>query len=412
VNPYGAIVLAALLFEFALGVVADALNLRALDPVVPEEFRDVYDAERYRRVQDYTRARSRFGLVASGVQLALLLAFWFAGGFGDLDRSVGALGLGPIATGLLYLGALGLGRVIVGLPFRWWSTFVVEERFGFNRTAPKIFWMDLLKGTLLAVLLGGPLLAAVLWLFERTGSQAWLWCWLASAVYVLAVEFIAPTWIMPLFNRFEPLGHGPLRDAVLAYARSVSFPLAGVFVMDGSRRTSKANALFTGFGRNKRIALFDTLLDKLAAEEVVAVLAHEIGHYKRRHVVQGTVIALLHLGVVLFVVSVLMARPGLFEAFGIQARPVHAGLVFSALLLSPVEILLAVVLHALSRRNELQADAFAVATTGSGERLAHALKRLSADALSNLTPHPLYVVLHYSHPPVRERVRALQSAQA
>ena len=229
---------------------------------------------------------------------------------------------------------------------------------------------------------------------------------------MLGVEFIAPTWIMPLFNTFRPLGHGPLHDSVLAYARSVSFPLEGVFVMDGSRRTSKANALFTGFGRHKRIALFDTLLDKLGAEEVVAVLAHEIGHYKRHHVVQGTVIALLHVGVVLFLVSELIARSGLFEAFGMQAQPVYAGLVFSALLLSPAEMVLAVVLHALSRRNELQADAFAVATTGSGERLARALKRLSADALSNLTPHPLYVLLHYSHPPVCERLRALQSAHA
>jgi len=412
VNAYGAIVLAALLFEFAVGVVADALNLRALDPEVPAEFRDVYDADRYRRVQAYTRARARFGLVASGVQLALLLAFWFAGGFARLDRSLRTLGLGPIATGLLYLGVLGVGRLIVGVPFRWWSTFVVEERFGFNRTAPKIFWMDLLKGAVLAVLLGGPLLAAILWLFERTGTQAWLWCWLASAVYVLGVEFIAPTWIMPLFNSFEPLGDGALRDAVLAYARAVAFPLEGVFVMDGSRRTSKANALFTGFGRHKRIALFDTLLDRLAQEEVVAVLAHEIGHYKRHHVVQGTIIALLHLGVALFVVSALLARPGLFAAFGMQGRPVYAGLVFAALLLSPAEMVLAVLLHALSRRNEFQADAFAVATTGSGERLAHALKRLSADALSNLTPHPLYVVLHYSHPPMRERVRALRSARA
>src|SRR5439155_4981372 len=249
-----------------------------------------------------------------------------------------------------------------------------------------IFWMDLLKGAVLAVLLGGPRLAAILWLFERTGSQAWLWCWLSSAVYVLGVEFIAPTWIMPLFNSFEPLGDGALRDAVLAYARAVAFPLEGVFVMDGSRRTSKANALFTGFGRHKRIALFDTLLDRLAQEEVVAVLAHEIGHYKRHHVVQGTIIALLHLGVALFVVSALLARPGLFAAFGMQGRPVYAGLVFAALLLSPAEMVLAVLLHALSRRNEFQADAFAVATTGSGERLAHALKRPSALALSNLTP--------------------------
>ena len=411
-NAYGAIVLAALLLDFALGAGADVLNLRALARELPAEFRDVYDAERYRRAQEYTRVRARFGLVTSALGLALLLAFWFAGGFAWLDRSLRPLGLGPIGTGLLYLGALGLAWFVVGVPFRWWSTFVIERRFGFNQTAPKTFWTDLLKGMLLAALLGGPLVAAVLWLFERTGRQAWLWCWLASAAYVLAVEFVAPTWIMPLFNTFRPLGHGPLRDALLAYARSVAFPLEGVFVMDGSRRTTKANALFTGFGRHKRIALFDTLLHKLEADEVVAVLAHEIGHYKRRHVVQATVITVLHLGVLLFLVSVLVGRPGLFAAFGLQARPVYAGLVFSALLLAPAELALTVILHGLSRRNELQADAFAAATTGSGEQLARALKRLSADTLSNLTPHPLYVLLHYSHPPVRERLRALRSAHA
>ena len=303
-------------------------------------------------------------------------------------------------------------RLLAGVPLRWWSTFVIEERFGFNRTAPKTFWTDLVKGILLAVVLGGPLVAAVLWLFAITGSRAWLWCWLACAAYMLAVEFVAPAWIMPLFNRFKPLGDGALRQAVLTYARSVSFPLEDVFVMDGSRRSTKGNALFTGFGRHKRIALFDTLVDKLDTDEVVAVLAHEIGHYKRRHVIQGTVVGVLHLGALLFAMSLLLDRAGLFAAFGMATRPVYAGLVFSALVLMPAGLPLAILLHAVSRRHERQADAFAATTTGSGDRLARALKQLSADALANLTPHPLYVLLHYSHPPMRERLRALRSAHA
>ena len=411
-NVYGTIILAALVVEFALGRVADVLNLRALDPEVPAEFRDVYDAARYRRMQEYTRARARFGLLSSTIDLVLLLAFWFAGGFAWLDRVLEPLGLGPVGTGLLYLGALGLMRLLAGVPLRWWSTFVIEERFGFNRTAPKTFWTDLVKGILLAVVLGGPLVAAVLWLFAITGSRAWLWCWLACAAYMLAVEFVAPAWIMPLFNRFKPLGDGPLRQAVLTYARSVSFPLEDVFVMDGSRRSTKGNALFTGFGRHKRIALFDTLVDKLDTDEVVAVLAHEIGHYKRRHVIQGTVVGVLHLGALLFAISLLLDRAGLFAAFGMATRPVYAGLVFSALVLMPAGLPLAILLHAVSRRHERQADAFAATTTGSGDRLARALKQLSADALANLTPHPLYVLLHYSHPPVRERLHALRSAHA
>ena len=274
------------------------------------------------------------------------------------------------------------------------------------------FWADLGKGALLATLLGGPLLAAVLWLFLRAGSAAWLWCWAVSTVFVVGVQFVAPTWIMPLFNRFTPLADGPLRDALLGYARTVAFPLEDVFVIDGSRRSTKGNAFFTGFGRHKRVALFDTLVERLAPAELLAVVAHEIGHYKRHHVVTGMALAVLHMGAVFFLLSFVLASPGLFAAFSLDGPSVHAGLVLFGLLLTPVEVVLSVVLHALSRRHEHEADAFAAATTG-GEPLATGLMRLSADSLANLSPHPLVVALHHSHPPVLERVRTLRArAQA
>ncbi|HZP42749.1 MAG TPA: M48 family metallopeptidase [Candidatus Binatia bacterium] len=407
-NVYGAIVLAALLGKFALDATADVLNLRALRPEAPPEFRDVYDPARYRRAQEYTRARARFGFVPATVGLAALLAFWFAGGFGALDRVVRALGWGPIPSGLAYLGALGLGAALLRLPFRWWSTFVIEARFGFNTTTPRTFWADVAKGAALSAVLGGGLLAVVLWVFERAGRSAWLWASLATAGFVVVVQYVTPTWIMPLFNRFTPLGPGALRDEILGYARRVAFPLEGVFVIDGSRRSTKANAFFTGFGRRKRIALFDTLVRSLSTPELVAVVAHEVGHYKRRHVLVGMVLSILQTGAMLFLLSLVLDRPGLFAAFGVERPSVYAGLVLFALLVEPLGLVLSTALHALSRRHEFEADAFAVDTTGSGERLATALTRLSADSLSNLTPHPLYVFLHYSHPPLRDRLAALR----
>ena len=406
-NVWGAVVLAGLSLQLGLGLAAGALNVRALDPDVPPEFRGVYDPDRYRRAQEYTRARVRFGMIVEVASLAVVIAFWFAHGFGWLDESVRALGLGPVPTGLAFIAALALGRTVFALPFRWWSTFVIEERFGFNRTTLRTFLGDLAKGLVLSALLGAPLVAAVLWLFGAAGSLAWLWCWLAAAVFVVTVQFVAPTWIMPLFNRFTPLPEGALREAILGYARSVRFPLEGVFVIDGSRRSTKANALFTGFGKRKRIALFDTLLQTLDQREIVAVVAHEIGHYKRRHVLKGMAIAIAQMGAVFFILSVLLRNESLFHAFFVQQPSLHAGLVLFALLFTPIDLVLSVVLHALSRRHEREADAFAVTTTGSGDALASGLKRLSADSLANLTPHPLEVLLHYSHPPVRERVHAL-----
>jgi STE24 endopeptidase len=405
-NAWTLVILAVLLGEYGLDVAANVLNLRALDPEVPAAFRDVYDAERYRQAQRYAQARTRFGLLTSTIDLTLLLVFWFAGGFHRLDAALLGLGLGPIPTGLAFIGSLALGRGLLAIPLRWWSTFVIEERFGFNRTTPRTFCVDLVKGFVLAAFLGGALLAAILWLLATAGPRAWPWCWLASAAFLVVVQLVAPTWIMPLFNRWSPLAPGELRDAIVAYARSVAFPLADVFLIDGSRRSTKANAFFTGFWRQKRIALFDTLVETLQTDELVAVLAHEIGHYKRGHVWKGMLAAIAQMGIVFALLAALLRQPGLFAALGV-APSAHAGLVGFALVFSPLALGLSLLSHAWSRRHEREADAFAVRTTGRGDRLASALKRLSADSLSTLTPHPLYVVLHYSHPPVLERIRTL-----
>jgi STE24 endopeptidase len=408
-NAYAIIILTTLLLDYGLNLLADVLNLRALRSELPTAFQGVYDAEAYRKSQAYMRAQTQFGWVTSTCMLAVTLGFWFMGGFNALDQLVRSWEYGPIWSGLAYIGILLLGRACVSLPFRVYATFGLEERFGFNRTTPTTFVADILKGLGLTVALGGPLLAGVLAFFQYAGTYAWLYCWLASAVFMLGVQFIAPTWLLPLFNTFTPLEPGTLKDALLACARSVHFPLEDVFVMDGSRRSNRSNAFFTGFGKHKRVALFDTLLAQLTPTELVAVLAHEIGHYKKKHIVQGMCLSITHLGVMFFLLSVFLHHQALFQAFYVEQPSVYAGLILFGLLYAPVELFLSIGMHIFSRKHEYEADRFAVETIQSPEAMAQALQKLSLHNLSNLTPHRFYVFLNYSHPPVLERIRTIYS---
>jgi len=405
------IILSAVLLEYILGVAANLLNLKALRLSPPAGLEDIYREEEYQKAQEYTRTRTRGELAAGTFTLVVLLVFWFGGGFNLLDQVVRSWGLPPVPSGLLYIGILAAAYSLLTLPFSIYSTFITEERFGFNRTTPGTFISDMLKGLGLAVLLGGPLLAGVLAIFEYGGAYAWLYCWVGVTVITLFLQYVSPTWIMPLFNKFTPLEEGELREAIFAYARSVDFPLQNVFVMDGSRRSSKSNAFFTGFGRNKRIALFDTLIAKHTTGELVAVLAHEIGHYKKKHILQGTVLSILHTGVLLFLLSVFITSPGLHETFFMQAQSVYTGILFFGLLYTPIEMVLSTVVQALSRKNEYEADRFAAETTGGPQQLVTALKKLASANLSNLTPHPVYVFLYYSHPPIKQRIEAVSQTE-
>jgi len=406
-NVFALIILVALFLDYSLGMAANILNLKALVLEVPGDLDGVYKPEDYRRSQEYTRVATRFGFVTGTFTLVVTLSFWFAGGFAFLDGLVRGWGLPTLINGLLYIGILLAGYGLLTIPFSIYHTFVLEQRFGFNRTTAKTFLLDRLKGLGLALVLGVPLMAAALALLEYAGSYAWLYVWATVTVVSFIVQFVAPVWIMPLFNKFTPMPAGELRDAILDYARSVDFPVKNVFVVDSSRRSSRSNAFFTGFGRNKRIALFDTLIQQHTVPEIVAVLAHEIGHYKKKHVLQGTVMGVVQTGIVLFLLSVFLRSTGLYAAFAISQPSVYTGLVFFGLLYTPLHLVLSVVLQAISRRNESAADRFAAATVKERSSLADALKKLSANNLSNLTPHPFYVFLSYSHPPLLQRVRAI-----
>ncbi len=411
-NMVGIFILIALIFEFALHRLSEVLNLRSASTELPDVFKDLFDPQHYARAQDYLRVRTRFVWISSGVFLAATLAFWLSGGFGFLDDGVRSLDRGPILSGLIYVGALWIGRSILAVPFQAYTVFVIEERFGFNRTNLKTFLTDGVKALFVSVLLGAPLLAGVLALFEHAGPRAWLYGWALAVFFMAGIQFVTPRFILPLFNKFTSLEEGELRAAIFHYARSIRFPLENVFVMDGFRRSTKSNAFFTGFGKHRRIVLFDTLIRAHTIPELVAILAHETGHYRKNHVLKNLAFGAVHSGALLFVFSYALRSPVLFEAFFVQQPSVYAGLALFFLLLRPVELLLGLLLNIVSRSHEREADRFAVETTNDRNALVSALKKLSADNLSNLSPHPLYVALSYSHPPIQQRIRAIEDIPA
>lgn len=407
-NQYLLLILAILISGYILDLLLAFLTLRSLDPNLPEEFNGMYAADEYVRSQEYTRATNRFALIHDTVMLPVTIGFILFGGFNFVDQWARGFGLSSIPTGLLFTGFLMLISAFIHLPFSLYSTFVIEDRFGLNRITLKIFLADKAKAALLTILIGGPLLAMVLWFFEWGGQMAWLYCWLLVVAFTVVMQFLAPVVLLPLFNRFTPLADGPLKDAIGSYAKRQEFSLQGIYTMDGSKRSNRLNAFFTGFGRFRRIVFFDTLMEKMSNDELLAILAHEMGHFKKRHVLKMMTATVLQTGLMLYILSLFIRNPGLFEAFGMEHLSVYASLVFFAFLYSPVSILLSIIGNIFSRKYEYQADNYAVETTGLGDELIAGLKKLCLVNLSNLTPHPLQVFLQYSHPPVLKRIKAIK----
>ena len=407
-NTIAIIILAAIIFDVVINIVADVLNLKMLQAQVPETFQGVYNADQYRKSQDYLRVNTRFGWITAVVNLVAVLLFWFLGGFPAIDNWVRSFGNGPVLTGLIYMGTLSSIYGLLSQPFSIYATFVIEERFGFNKTTWRTYLLDLLKGLVLAILIGTPLLAGILAFFEYAGSHAWIYCWAVVILYMLVIQYVAPTWIMPLFNKFKPIEEGELKSAIMSYAESIQFPLKNVYVMDGSKRSGKSNAFFTGFGKNKRIVLFDTLIQQHTVQELVAVLAHEMGHYKKKHILQGMLLGILQTGIMFFLLSLIISYQGLFEAFYMKHVSVYAGLIFFGMLFAPIDFFVGILMQVRSRANEYQADRFSAETTKDPQAMIHALKKLSVHNLSNLLPHPFYVFLNYSHPPVLQRIETIE----
>jgi STE24 endopeptidase len=409
------IIVVALFLLWKLEFAATLLNLRAYPEKVPDELAEVTSAENLERGREYLGVNARFGTAQSVVSLMVLLSFWFAGGFGWLDSLSRTLVSGEVAAGLIFLSAIFIGQSLISLPFSIYDTFVIENRFGFNRSTPATFIMDRIKGLVLAALIGLPLAAAVLWIFGNVG-HAWLWAWALVTVFQLLLTWLAPSLIMPLFNKFTPMPDGELKQEIEALGMRCDFPLDGVFIMDGSKRSTKANAFFTGLGKRKKIALFDTLVEKSSIPELIGVLAHEIGHFRRGHIKQRLAAGIVQTAAVFFLLGLATDPDGrfarlLFDAFGVENISPHVGLVLFFILLEPASRALGVLFNAWSRRHEFEADAYAAEMTGDATPLASALKKMTSDHLAHPSPAPLRVWLDYSHPPLVERLRALAAVR-
>lgn len=403
-----AFVLIAVIGYYFLDLAAKLLNLASLRTTVPEEFADFYDEQRYRRSQEYTRTNTFFEIACSSVTLVTFLVFWRLDGFNALDLWLRSFHLPAIATGIAYFAALCIARELLLLPFELYDTFVIEQRFGFNRSTLRTFVADRIKQWLLFGILMSAFIALVLFLFKHLGGWAWLVAWGATALASVFLMYIAPSIVLPLFYRLKPVPSGELRERVTEFCNRHRFPIRDLLVIDGSRRSSKANAFFIGFGRNKRIALYDTLINNHTIGELLAVLAHEVGHFKHRHVIKQFLFGQLNLFILFFAASFFLSYTGLFTAFGVSSPSYYVGLTLFLLLARPVGILFGVIGNFWSRRHEFEADQFAAEALHDASSLILALKKLSKDNLSNLSPHPLLVALHFTHPPVLARIDALR----
>lgn len=400
------IIVAILVADYILERILDRLNSKRWTDELPGELEGIYDPERYKKAQRYNRDRQKLSFVTGTLGFVIMLILLFTEGFAWLDELAGNVTTHYILLPLVYFGILGFAADLLSIPFSLYGTFVIEEKYGFNKTTPRIFILDKLKGWLLTIIIGGGLLALIIYIYETTGSWFWLIAWGAIAIFTIFMTMFYSNLIVPLFNKQRPLEEGELRDKIEGFAEEVGFPLKNIYVIDGSKRSTKANAYFTGLGAKKRIVLYDTLMEKHTNDEIVAILAHEIGHYKKKHTTWGTVLSLAQTGLMLFILSVFIDSPALSQALGVGEPSFHIGLVAFGLLYSPISLALGLVMNYISRSNEYAADRFA-GKNFRPQPLQEALKKLSVDHLSNLRPHPAYVFFYYSHPPLLKRLKAL-----
>ncbi|WP_028282712.1 M48 family metallopeptidase [Olleya marilimosa] len=401
------ILIAILIISFIIDKILDALNAKHFNDTLPTEVKDVYDDAEYKKSQRYKATNYKFGLLTSTFSLVLTLGFFFFDGFAYVDQIARQLTTHSILITLIFFGIIMLGSDVITTPFSYYKTFVIEEQFGFNKTTRKTFILDKIKGWFMTIFVGGLILGALTWFYQTTGSTFWIYAWLLITVFTVFVNLFYSRLIVPIFNKQSPLEDGSLRTAISDYANTVGFNLDKIYIIDGSKRSTKANAYFSGFGSEKRVTLYDTLVNDLNEEEIVAVLAHEVGHYKKKHIIFNLVTSVLLTGFTLYVLSLLIGNPMLSEALGVATPSFHIGLIAFGILYSPLSEITGLLMNWFSRKFEYQADDYAK-TTYKADPLITSLKKLSKNSLSNLTPHPAYVFMHYSHPTLLERIKNLR----
>ena len=402
------IIIAILIISFIADKILDTLNEQHFDDEIPNKLKDVYDANEYKKSQSYKKTNAKFSNITSFVTTGITLVFFLLDGFKYLDRFARTFTENPILVALIFFGVIILGSEIVSTPISYYSTFVIEEKFCFNKSTKKIFWLDKIKGLVISLLLGIGILSLFVWFYQLTGKNFWIYAWVSLAVFSLFMNMFYAKLIVPLFNKQSPLEDGELKSAIEKYAKNVGFTINNIFVIDGSKRSTKANAYFSGFGSQKRITLYDTLINDLEVEEIVAVLAHEVGHYKRKHTIFNLISSILITGLTLYILSLFVNSNALSEALGVSIPSFHIGLVAFGVLYSPISEVTGLFMNYISRKFEYQADNFAKETF-EARALVNSLKKLSKNSLTNLTPHPAFVFMNYSHPTLLQRINNLES---
>lgn len=401
------IIVVFLCLDFVLERVLESLNSKHMSPVLPDSLKGIYDEKEYSRFQSYKRENGRLDSWSSGGGFVVMIVFLVAGGFGWYNSWVVSLTDSVVWQTILFVVGLSVVSSVLDIPFDYYATFRIEEKYGFNKTTRRVYWLDTVKELVLSLVLGGVLLALVVWFYTWAGTYFWLYAWGAVTLFSVFMAMFYSQLIVPLFNKQTPLQEGSLRNKIQAFAGKVGFKLDNIYVIDGSKRSTKANAYFTGLGPKKRVVLYDTLIDELTEEEIVAVLAHEVGHYKKRHTLRSMVVSVIQMGVLFWLFSLCVNNAALSEALGGDRAYFQLGLIAFAILYSPVNLILGVGMNVWSRSNEYEADAFA-ARYYEGDYLVSGLKKISVKSLSNLTPHPLYEYIYYSHPSLLKRIDAIK----
>ncbi len=401
------LLIAIIIIVFLIDSLLDILNSRHYNDQIPEELIDVYPEEEYQKSIAYKKANFKFKLVSSTISLCIMLLFFFLDGFAIVDNISRSISDNSIIIGLVFFGIIMIGSDILSTPATYYKIFVIEEKFGFNKTTIKTFFIDKIKSIIMMIIVGGGLLALIIWFYQITGNSFWVYAWTLVSIFTLAMNMFYAKLIVPIFNKQTPLEPGELRNTIEAYSKKVGFQLKDIFVIDGSKRSTKANAYFSGLGSEKRITLYDTLINDLDNEEIVAVLAHEVGHYKKRHVIVNLFLSIALTGLTLWFLSLFIANPLLSEALGVATPSFHIGLIAFGILYSPISEITGLIMNIVSRAFEYQADNYAKETYDN-EALINSLKKLSKNNLNNLTPHPAMVFIHYSHPTLLQRIKNLR----
>ena len=409
------IIISLVIFNYLFSNILDYINHRNWKDEIPNELEDFYDKEKYKKAKNYALSKNKIGLFSSSISFLLVISLLFFNGYGIIDqfansdffKSFESLKINSsfIQSGVFFLILFILNSVI-SIPFSYYNTFVIEEKFGFNKTTKSTFFIDIIKSTFLSLFFGGILLFLALFLYDNLNEGFWLWLWIGLSSLMILINMFYADLIVPIFNKLTPLDDGELRNKIEKYSKDVGYLLKNIYVIDGSKRSTKANAFFSGLGPRKTIALYDTLIEKHTENELVAVLAHEVGHFKKKHIFSGLIMSIIQIGIMSFFFELCLKLPEISIAIGGSESSFHLGLVGFSIIFSPISILSGIIMNYNSRKNEFEADAYAKETF-NGEDLSLALKKLSVDSLSNIYPHPLYVFFHYSHPPLIQRLRAL-----